>query len=392
MSVEIGLRELAQRLQGMPAAGFTERETERYLVEPFIDALGYDSRNPSEVQAQLPIQIGSTTRNCDYAIKLHGEVRVLIECKRANVSLDSPNQLASYFSQVSTALLGIYTNGLEYRFYAERNQGRVKQMDSDPFLILSLRDLDQTAISRITLCSKNQFSDVDGFQRWVTDLRYTRVVQERLRRELMGQPSDELVSLAMQWADVEEKTPERINQFRIILKEAAHSILHLAPQGGSQVAVKSMPQARDAPQPSQSMPIGWLPLDELVRRLENQGVIGHGEMRKNAPRVIRFSDGQQAEVGSWLQIAMETAYWLWKKELLNLDNCEIQDAVLPKRRILSAEASHPDGRLFRYGGKPIRDTGIKIDTQRSGLHFTQNTCMLLEHFGQDPSQVSLKLP
>ena len=394
MSVEAQLRALAERVQSMPTSGFTERETERYLVEPFLDALGYDSRNPGEVEAQFPVKIGSTTRICDYAITVENEVRVLVEAKKASVSLDSPGQLASYFSQVPTALLGIYTNGLEYRFYTEHNQGRVKRMDDNPFLTLDLRNLDQPAIGRAVKCGKEELGDTDGFQQWMTRLRHTRVVGDRLRRELMGEPSDELVCLAMDWAGVEGKTPERITQFRTVLKDAACDILGIASLGGSQRGERPRPQPTQVPgdaQPPQLLGTGWLSLGELVRRLESQGTTSHGDMRRNAPRAIRFPDGQQSSLGSWLQLAMETAYWLHRRGLLNLSNCEIQDAVHPKRNILSAEALHPDGKPFRFGGKAIRDTGIKIDTQRGGLHFTQNVCVLLERFNQDPSQVYLKL-
>ena len=368
----------------MSVAGFSERETERYLVEPFIDALGYNSRNPGEVQAQLPIQIGSTTRNCDYAIKLNGVVRMLIECKKTSVNLDSPGQLASYFSQVPTALLGIYTNGIEYRFYAERNEGRVKQMDSGPFLTLNLRNIDQAAIGRVARCSNDQLGDVDAYQQWVDDSRYLQLIQTRLRNELMVQPSDELVALTMDWAGIRETAPERIEQFKIVLKEAARNIFHPVPEGDAVISVSNVTQS------SQSRGTGWLPLDKLVVHLENQSGISRGEMRRSAPRAIKFPDGQQASVSSWLQMAIETAYWLYRIGRLNLGNCDIQDALFPKRRILSAEGLHPDGKSFRNDGRLIKDTGIRIDTQRSGLHFAQNVCMLIERFGQNPSQVFLE--
>ena len=225
MNVEDQLRALAEKVQGMPTSGFTERETERYLVEPFLDALGYDSRNPSEVEAQFPIKIGSTTRICDYAVKVDDEVRVLVEAKKASVSLDSPGQLASYFSQAPTALLGIYTNGLEYRFYAEHNQGRVKQMDSAPFLVLDLRRLDQAAMTGASQCAKNQLADAEGFLRVVSDSRYSRLLEDRLRRELTGQPSDEFVSLAMDWAGIGEKTPELVERFRVMVSIVARNML-----------------------------------------------------------------------------------------------------------------------------------------------------------------------
>ena len=209
----------------MSFAGFSERETEQYLVGPFIDALGYDSHNPGEVLMQLPIRMGSTTKNCDYAIKLHGEMRILIECKKASMPLDDSGQLASYFSQVDTALLGIYTNGIEYRFHSEQNRGRVKQMDKEPFLVLDLQNPDQAAMQRLSTC-KDRIDDPQGFLQWVDDLKDARVIQERLRRELIDRPSDELVSLAMDWIGASEKTPDQINHFRDVVSAAVRNILY----------------------------------------------------------------------------------------------------------------------------------------------------------------------
>lgn len=240
MSVEVQVGELAQRMPGMPVAGFSERETEQYLVSPFIDALDFDSRDPDEVLMQFPIRMGSTTKSCDYAIRLHGEVRILIECKKASMPLDDSGQLASYFSQLSTALLGIYTNGIEYRFYSEDNRERIKRMDSEPFLVLDLRSLDQAAMQTLSTC-KDKLGDPQGFLEWVDGLRAERALGERLRRELMDRPSDELVSLAMDWVGAKDKTPERIGRFRGIFSAAVRDILQ--PSSPGEVQPGSEPPA-----------------------------------------------------------------------------------------------------------------------------------------------------
>ena len=272
MSVAARLRELAERIPRMPVASFSERETERYLVEPFLDALGYDSRNPDEVQSQLPIQIGSTTRHCDYAVKLDDEVKFLIECKKPGVNLDSPGQLASYFSQVD-ALFGVYTNGLEYRFYADWNQGRFKRMDSDPFLILDLSSLDEGAIRSAARCSRGQLGDADGFRQWVEDLRCTRVIAARLHRELMGQPSDGLVRLAMGWAGVENQTPEAVARLSALVKDAARSILNpaLEPLGDGSIGPIPDSESRLAPKPAKSES-GWFTPEDLPK--DSQAYVG----------------------------------------------------------------------------------------------------------------------
>ena len=373
MSAEDRLRRLGEDINGMHVNGFSERETERYLVEPFLDALGYDSRNPNEVKTQFPIQIGSTTKSCDYAVKIDDEVRVLVEGKRSSVSLDSPGQLASYFSQVPTALLGIYTNGLEYRFYAERNRGRVKQMDSDPFLVLDLRHFELTAISGVVRCSKDHLRDVEGFQRWVTELGYSQVIHDRLRRELMRHPSDELVHLAMNWAGVEVRTPEEINRFRQIVKDTANRVL----------GNPAEPPAVEGHTVS---------LSDVVEHINSWGAITGHEMRKRAPKMMEFPDKTQVPLKNWYHVVLETAYWLYQKQLLTTANCGIEDAGYADHYILSADGRHRDGSGFRYGGEPIRDTGIRMHKDLGAVRLMKNAVRLLEHFGQDPSRVSLRFP
>ena len=381
MSVENELHRLAERIRDMPVAGFSERQTEQYLVGPFLDGLGYDSRNPNEVQSQFPIQIGSTSRSCDYAVVVDGEVRVLVEVKKPSVSLDDPGQLGSYFSQVKSALLGIYTNGLEFRFYAERNRDRVKRMDSNPFLVLDLRRLDRTAISGVARCSKAHLQDAEGFQNWVTELGYLRAIHDRLHRELTGRSSDEFVRMAMSWAGVEVQTPEAISRFREIVETAASQILR--------------PNTPESP-PVEPDPISGeddgehvISLNDAVHQIRSWGRVTGNEMRKRSPRIMKFSDGTEVRLRAWNNVPLETAFWLYQNKLLTVTNCEVQDAGNPDWYILSLDGKHRDGRDFRNRGEPLKNTGIKMNKDLGAIRLMENAVKLLEHFGQDPSRVFL---
>lgn len=371
MSVEDRLFELAKRVQGMSVAGFSERETEQYLVGPFLGALGYDIHNPAVVQMQLPIQMGSTTKNCDYAIKLHDEVRILLECKRASMPLDDAGQLASYFSQVPTALLGIYTNGIEYRFYVERNRERVKQMDKEPLLVLDLHDLEPTALQALSTC-KDRFDDPQGYLQWIDELRDVRVIEERLRGELMGRPSDELVYLAMDWVGAKEKTPDQIKHFRDIVSAALRDILHRTSNVVPQPPAQPVPALGDTQQQE-------VTLDQAPKFIRPRGA--------NTPVALKFRDGKVTAVKSWRHMMEEIAYWLYKEGHLNSENCEVQSVTHPSRKILSQSED-----AFRWGGAPVKTTSIRMDTQYGGTQFVLNACKLLQVFGEDPSQVYLRLP
>ena len=84
----------------------------------------------------------------DYAILKDGEIQMLIECKKVGDSLNINNasQLYRYFS-VTTARIAILTNGQVYQFYTDLDAPN--KMDSKPFLILDLLDIDDHAVPEI---------------------------------------------------------------------------------------------------------------------------------------------------------------------------------------------------------------------------------------------------
>ena len=74
-------------------------------MEPFIDALEFDTRDPEELRTQFEIAIGSMTVKCDYVIIQHGEPVILIECKKVSARLNNPGQLSSYFGRMPSVSL-----------------------------------------------------------------------------------------------------------------------------------------------------------------------------------------------------------------------------------------------------------------------------------------------
>ena len=383
MSVEDRLLELAERVRRMSVEGYSERSTERYLVEPFIDALGYDSRDPAEVQPQLPIQIGSTTGLCDYAIILKNEVRVLVECKRVGVNLDTQGQLSSYFSQVPTALLGIYTNGTEYRFYAEQNYGRVKRMDSAPFLILRLDNIDQPDVRTAAKCGKEQLTDGDAFLHWVTSLRHVRTIEDRLRRELTGQPSDELVALAMGWAGIQERTPERVEEFRGILRDAASGLLNPMPAEPILPLVPPIQPKQSSPSlEPQTIPQGMVSLSSVI---EATG--------KPSPTEVMLPGATPKPIRYWKYILVETARWLIDQGKLTAADCPIRafEGKGAIRYLFHTEKAHYPGNAFK---RPVDlgQSGIYLETDYEPNVLIACTKRALERFDVDPSTVYVRLP
>ena len=382
--IESGLRELSERALRLPS-NLSEKDTERALVEPFIDALGYDSRDPEEVRSQFEISIGSMALRCDYVIMQRGEPSILIECKKVGARLDNPGQLSSYFGQLPSAIIGIYTNGLQYLLYTERVHDRVKRMDEEPFLDFDLRSFDPTVAGRVLRCSKhNMGSDPDGFVRWLNGLQYERTIARRLRHELTEEPSDALVRLMMDWAELEEPTQEQTEQFRTLLVDVGRRLFggrvvedeirtDHASGGGPHVSIRSPAATGSPPIPSGE----WVPLDSSFPTTGNP-----------PPSKIKLPD-RERDISSWRAIPKEVAHWLHDRSMLNRGNCEFK--VTGTRYLLSSSGRHSNGKAF-HSPVQIGNTGILMEGSSNPDKLVRYSCQLLQRFGHAPSSVFLRLP
>ena len=113
----------------------TEEATKTSLVLPFIQMLGYDIFDPTEVIPEFTADIGiKKGEKVDYAIMQRGKPAILIECKKYGSNLDEEavSQLVRYFG-VTDAHFGILTDGIVYRFFSDIDQPNV--MDLKPFSI-----------------------------------------------------------------------------------------------------------------------------------------------------------------------------------------------------------------------------------------------------------------
>ena len=374
MSAQERLNSLADQVRRHPPGPLSERDTERILVDPFIEALGYDPRNPDEVRTQQEIRIGSTITRCDYAI-LHGQdIRVLMECKKSSVRLEDPGQLASYFSQVTTALLGIYTNGIEYRFYAEKREGVVKRMDDEPFVTLDLRNPDSNSMAIAGRCDRDAIDDADRFREWVNELRYERIIEDRMRHELAVKPSDELVFLVMSWVGSTEQTSEQMDRIRDIVKDIGCRIVHHRPLNGPSEELRRKTEIPLDPAP---LSTEWIPLDGDFPTTGSP-----------SPKEVKLPDGGTRRIVSWTDLPKEIAIWLHRRSLLTRDNCQFD--VGRTRYLLSPDGKHRNGKLF-HSNVDVGDTGIQMEGSFNPEVLVHHTVQLLKRCGQDPSLVFLRL-
>lgn len=177
------LTELAGKTQQHREVLLTEQAAKTALVMPFINLLGYDVFNPSEVIPEYVADVGTKKgEKVDYAICIDGKLSILIECKpsTADLTINHASQLFRYFS-VTDARLAILTNGVTYKFFSDLDQPN--KMDNQPFFSLSLDAVRKSDVRILESFTKAGF-DIDAIVREASNLKLESLVRKELEGEM----------------------------------------------------------------------------------------------------------------------------------------------------------------------------------------------------------------
>src|ERR1051325_8297060 len=196
----------------------TEEATKNALVMPFINILGYDIFDPTEVVPEFIADVGiKKGEKVDYAIKKDGRIIMLFECKHCggDLSIKHASQLFRYFS-VTDARIAVLTNGVVFRFFTDLEAPN--KMDEKPFLEVNMLDLNETVVSELKKLTKPAFN-LDELMTTAGDLKYTREIK-KLLSEWFDKPSDEFVKLCASKVFDGTLTPNRKEYFAGITKQS----------------------------------------------------------------------------------------------------------------------------------------------------------------------------
>ncbi|GLT02734.1 restriction endonuclease or methylase [Sphingobium jiangsuense] len=187
------LTELVARTQKHREVLLTEEAAKTALVMPFIQMLGYDVFNPSEVIPEYCADVGTKKgEKVDYAICIDGQLSILVECKPSSseLNINHASQLFRYFS-VTHARLAVLTNGVVYQFYSDVDQPN--KMDDKPFFTLNLDAIRKSDVKTIENFTKAHF-EVDRIVQEAQNLKLESLVRKEVEAE-MASPSEELVRI-----------------------------------------------------------------------------------------------------------------------------------------------------------------------------------------------------
>jgi len=181
---------LGERVSKLKDQIQTEEATKHSFIMPFLQTLGYDVFNPTEVVPEFISDIGlKKGEKIDYAIFLEGKPTILVECKHwaQNLNLHD-GQLLRYF-HVSKAKFGVLTNGIIYRFYSDLVEPN--KMDEKPFLEINMLEIKDNQIEELKKFHKSYF-DADSIVNTASELKYTNELKQLLQQEL-NNPTPEFV-------------------------------------------------------------------------------------------------------------------------------------------------------------------------------------------------------
>lgn len=208
---------LSERVIKLKENTQTEEATKTAFIMPFLQTLGYDVFDPTEVVPEYTCDLGiKKGEKIDYAIHKDGQPIILIECKHWKEDLTSHNgQLFRYF-HVSNARFGILTNGIIYRFYTDLVEKN--KMDEKPFFEFNMEKCRESQVDKLREFHKSYF-DVDTILNTASELKFTNEIRNAIDREI-NNPSDEFVKYFARPIYPGRFNDVVMGQFRAIVKQA----------------------------------------------------------------------------------------------------------------------------------------------------------------------------
>jgi len=215
--LKLKLEQLHQRVDSLKDQINTEEATKNAFVMPFIQILGYDIFNPTEVIPEFICDIGTKKgEKIDYVIKKDGEPILIIECKHWKEKADAHNSQLHRYYHVSKSRFGVLTNGHTYNFYADLEKPNI--MDEKPFFTLDLSNLKDSSLQILEQFSKNGYN-LEGILDSAEALKYIKAIRNEFENEIKN-PSDEIVKLLVSRFFEKPLTATRMATFKEYTKKA----------------------------------------------------------------------------------------------------------------------------------------------------------------------------
>jgi hypothetical protein len=239
---------LSERIRTSSSAILTEEAVKTSVILPFFRALGYDVFDPNEVVPEFTADaVGKKGEKVDYAIKLDGEIRILVECKPIQTNLERVHlaQLFRYFT-VTSAKFAVLTNGRTFHFHTDLEEPN--KLDARPFLTFDLADIQPHLIADLRKFEKSGF-DVGGILATAERLKYTSALKSEIAK-VIEEPPEEFVRIVSAGLYEGRFTSAIRDQFTSLVKAAFRDVIRDSVTTRLSTALAVTEQSQEPPEPS----------------------------------------------------------------------------------------------------------------------------------------------
>jgi hypothetical protein len=197
-----------------------EEATKMFLILPFLQLLGYDPTNPNDFAPEHEADFKDKQKaRVDYVLLFNNCPTIAIECKATMEDLSQHSgQLRNYFTP-SNVKIGILTNGIIYKFFADTEKPNI--MDEKPFLLLDLEKIAKT----------NSFDVKDIFKMYKNNFDPTNIGSEAKKRlmynsfllqitQLAKEPNDDFCKMLIKTAGIGVVNDKRIEEHKPLILDA----------------------------------------------------------------------------------------------------------------------------------------------------------------------------
>ena len=135
------LRETAERIRRYQGRNLLEEDTKASLIEPVLEALGWNIREPDEVRREY--KATSKDAPVDYALAILRQPKLFVEAKALGATLADSRWVAQILGYAAVAGVEwcVLTDGDEYHFY---NASALLHADEKVFLKAKLSQDNET--------------------------------------------------------------------------------------------------------------------------------------------------------------------------------------------------------------------------------------------------------
>lgn len=136
------------KVDGLRKQSLKETQTRTIIINPFLEALGWDVRDPDEVQEEYPTVDG---KSVDYALQINGKPILFVEAKALDDPLNDVKAITQVVGYAANAgvVWCVLTNGLKWKVY--RSVEKCSAPDKLMFEVsLDPRDSDGLSVQQIS--------------------------------------------------------------------------------------------------------------------------------------------------------------------------------------------------------------------------------------------------